>query len=741
MIYKVDQIREDFSPFADLGTYAPIVAEVNDHLVLRLIRNGTEMELSFHQDGYVNQRQEGSDRRYSSINSVLANEDFADLRKWADSQQHLLRGRVERETIPVIGQVTPGESEGGVDKLDEVIAPQAAAEFPRVLITLIDGPAGIGKTSLIRLLAYNRAKNYKIEQRPLILHVESRGRMLQNVTDLMAFSLQTLRLPITYDQVPTLIRNGLITLAIDGFDELGDPSGYELAWAQVNELIKASRGRGTLILAGRETFIGRERLATALNAIDENRDKIISFSVLPIQPAMARDWLCDAGWNETTLASETVQPLLERGSYALRPFFLSELAREGVEDKILEGKIEDLLSFLINAMIEREAGKFGEDINTATSVESRKDFIEQLMWEVARDLAENQSDALPEDSVGWLAEVVAADKFPEGLVGILKNRANVIAFLTRDDRRGYLRFVHGQILNFFLSKVTVSTITQNEVPKFVRRNIFGVEFLENFSSVVRHLPEDDVNLFIERALEQIRVLGDSDRSRRNLASLVMAACGVFQPNVVPVIADVGLDEAYMTETLSHMHLNSVTIAQLNVRQADLREVIFDPNCHIVSLVTDETFIPPPSFPTPNTIDLPGRTLTKPDDVSSWLSNRRRASLPFMPDYEIAATLSQFPLFDLMLRVARYRPYWLKEGEDRSARRILEDPNWERLRGIMEKHDLLVERTDVQASGRPGLFYHVKNRPALLRLDSPPSDILPFLVEVLETSISEGHSGE
>jgi hypothetical protein len=81
--------------------------------------------------------------------------------------------------------------------------------------------------------------------------------MLQNITDLMAFSLQTLRLSVTYDQVPVLVRHGLVTLAIDGFDELGDPNGYDLAWAQVNDLVVEARGQGQIILAGRETFIGR----------------------------------------------------------------------------------------------------------------------------------------------------------------------------------------------------------------------------------------------------------------------------------------------------------------------------------------------------------------------------------------------------------------------------------------------------------------------------------------------------
>ena len=46
--------------------------------------------------------------------------------------------------------------------------------------------------------------------------------MLTFLQDLIAFSLQRLRLLVTYDQIPVLVRHGLVTLSIDGFDELGD---------------------------------------------------------------------------------------------------------------------------------------------------------------------------------------------------------------------------------------------------------------------------------------------------------------------------------------------------------------------------------------------------------------------------------------------------------------------------------------------------------------------------------------
>jgi thioester reductase-like protein len=46
--------------------------------------------------------------------------------------------------------------------------------------------------------------------------------VLSFLQDLIAYSLQVMRANVTFDQLPVLVRNGLVQLAIDGFDELGD---------------------------------------------------------------------------------------------------------------------------------------------------------------------------------------------------------------------------------------------------------------------------------------------------------------------------------------------------------------------------------------------------------------------------------------------------------------------------------------------------------------------------------------
>ncbi|WJS99029.1 hypothetical protein [Novosphingobium humi] len=734
MIEFPESLVEDLAPFADLGTEPPRATQNEDGIVIRLVRNGTEFTLRFATDGRIVEQSELGERLHLSFRALLASASFTDLGRWADSQQAFLRSRVQAETIPIVGAISGNGGECTVQHFDDYLddcwrdRPQ-----PRSVIAVIDGPAGIGKTGLIRSLAFKRAESYRRTQRPLILHVESRGRMLQNITDLMAFSLQTLKIFVTYDQIPVLVRHGLVTLVVDGFDELGDPSGYELAWAQVNELVQSARGGGTLIFAGRETFINRDRILKAIPAIDLSVDRLEDFSLTGVSPAIARDWLHTQGWTGENLDSEAVRPLFEEGSYALRPFFLSELARPGVQQQVAAGEVEELLSFLIAAMVEREAGKFGGDVDAVTTSAQRTQFISRLMEEVARDLAENQAGAIQVETLSWLVEAVCDEFLPKEVTGILKNRAGVIAFLTDDDRRGYRKFIHEYVYNYYLSKSFISSVIDGELTKYIRRNIFGVDFLECFSEVCRNLSQENVDALVKSALNMISTAGDHDRARGNLAAMVISACSAVTPTAIPVIADVSVEEAYVAETMSEIILKNVFIGQMHARSADFRNVKFEGDCSISTLIADDGTVPAIKIPMPAVLALPDKTLRKPEDVLEWF-NGQAWTFDADDQFSIDDLLSKLEPFNLLARIVRHKGFWLKDCEERTARRILDDPNWELVKQLLDEHNLLTMRLDVQASGGSAPFYHVKNKAALRDLKHPPKEVWPFLQKLLSESL-------
>lgn len=721
------ELLHDLAPFADLGTDAPSGIMDGGNAVIGLWRNGDFCTVRVEESGVVEQIG-ASSTRHSSFKALLASPRYADLARWADQQRVSLSSIVDRETIPVTGAVSDKIEEGWLAVDGLLKTGQSLGK--RNTVVVVDGPAGIGKSALVRKIAFERSSKYSTRRDPLVLHVESRGRVLQNLTDLMAFGLQSLRLLVTFDQVPILVKHGLIVLAIDGFDELGDPSGYDLAWAQLNELIEATRGAGGLVLSGRETFISGHRIRTALPALEEPLDELMTFTVYPVQPTVARRWLSRQGWPETAFEAENAAPLFAAGSYALRPFFLRQLADSETATEILSGVIDDTLSFLIWTMLTREQKKFGKDIEAATTAYEREKFVVDLMEEVARDMAENQSDAISSDTISWLSDAVS-DALPAGVQGILRNRAGVVAFLTNDERRGYRKFVHEEVYNFFLSRVIIKAISGGETPKFVRRNILSLDILESFSDVVRNSSASQIAEFLEQCVALLRVLPDQDRSRGNIASLLMAALSVTSAEEVISIADVAIDEARLSETVSALRLQRVSVNQLDVRDADLRLVEFV-DCNVVTLVGSDSTIPSTSIPAPKVLATERETFTNPQQMEAWFAKQHWKVAGF-PEFSLQEMLARMPMMQLLSRVARYKPFWIKDGDDKSARKILDDPQWDQLRAMLEKHGYLLVRNDVPASGKNAMFYHLRSRESFLNIDSSHTDLLPLLREIVAVS--------
>jgi hypothetical protein len=742
MNVEQNEILRDLAPFADLGTNSPTLSATDDHgMIIRFVRNGVNFSVKINSDGSVFLRVEDEERKFITIKSMLASPWFADLAKWATTQNLLLAeqyGLTAKSSavdqIKLVGKFSESNEGGDLDRIDTLLKQAQLDPYNSTSILLLNGPAGIGKTTFIRQIQAKRAQNYRIEQGSLILHVESRGRMLQNITDLIAFSLQTLRASVTYDQVPTLIRHGLVTLAIDGFDELVDPNGYRLAWAQINDLINEIRGHGALILAGRETFINRQQILQALTSFHNDCDRMYVFELTSLEPQAAKRWLREKGWSDDLIAADAVAPLFDEGSYALRPFFISELAKQEIVDNLKSNIVDDLLPFLIDTMIERETTKFGQDVESATTSLQRKQFIQQYMQEVARDLADNQTHAISADTLSWIAEVVAEEVVGINLVPQFRHRASVVAFLTNDERRGHRRFAHEQFAIYFLSDVIFDAIIRQEAPKFIRRNILGLETLEIFCSLARKKPHAEIMLFFTNAMKLLSTIGDADRARQNIAALITAAACVTAPNLPLEIKNVYFDEIYFTETPSAIRLTECVLNQAYITGSNLKSVNFS-GCSIGTLVADSESMLSPTLPIPTKLILPDRFLTDPTVIREWMSEAGgfgNVKTFTLDDVEksvrqggLKEALETVPLMDLFFRVRRYKPFWIKDSEERAARRILDDPEWERLRALLIKHDMLSERYDIPSAGRPAVFYHLKHRNALNMSKDAPANIVSF----------------
>lgn len=734
------QILEDLLVFADLGTEPPRVHQ-GDPLVVRMFRRGEELELRFHGDGAEKVIEHSLDthvtQTHASYHALLASERWGNLREWPRNQKTALRQTLSviSPRIPVIGSLSNSDVALDIEKLDDRLD-EHEHKGESVHVTLIDGPAGIGKTTFISSLALSRAETYQtIRRRPLILHVQSRGRVLTYLQDMIAFSLQKLRLAVTFDQLPVLVRRGLVILAIDGFDELADPNGYDLAWGQINDLVDQVRGHGTLILAGRETFIGLERIQTRLTSLTK-QDDVDLLSLEHPDPTTAKDWLKKKKWSDEGLRS--AEALFEPGSYALRPFFLSQFADPGTESSIGETSTGSLLGFLVQSMIDREADKLGDAVAKVLDEDKRRDYLLRLLCEVARSMADDGMEAIDEHMLAWSVDAAAVG-MPSEIVGLLKHRAPVTAFMEKDDAPNYRRFTHSQIYHYFLGLETIALIVKREIPKYVRRNIMGAEFLTTFSDVLAETAGSDpdrISAFFRSACHLVEAYAWVDQGVRNLGAYMMATLPAMEGTENLSIRGLDIDEATIQGTAPPAEIHKVVMNQLDIRGSDIREMTFAGST-VVTLVVDDATRVPVSFPDPARLQYAGTggksksVITDPEKITKWLDKHGRSEQSDREDHGLVpSTLRDHPLLTLLGRVCRSKPYWIPLVKKAKFQDYVEDPWWRELLGLLESHNL-VRRERKSVSGKKTDLVHVKRSKDILIENSDDDEIRKFYKSLVE----------
>lgn len=721
----INTLASDLLPFVDIGTAAPRVTQKTGSLHAQFIRDGREFKILIDEStSKVTVQKKGFPAKgVASFSALLASDDFSNLRKWADSQAELLR-RVtvdSKKQLPINGHTHKQARIEGVDQVDALLNAESR-KLDASEVLLIDGPAGIGKTNLVEQLALLRAERYRASPSALILHVRSRGRVLSNLQDLMAFSLQTLRSNTTYDQVPVLLKHGLIAVAVDGFDELGDPNGYELAWSQVNDLISAARGKGLVLLSGRDTFLGRDRLFRDVKSLREGYDTVVGLTLEAPTPLQAQGWLRTKGWADVHFKIPAVSSLLEDGSFALRPMFLN-LMSENLEPRRLREQSDSFLTpLLVQHMLQREAKLFGDGVEAVISRSVLEDFLLRFLIEVSRDMADSQSEALDETALSWLVDLSLGDGFPEEVVRLIRNRAGVVAALKPDVRSGYKSFVHSHLQNYFLSLAVLEAIGKGEVPKFLKRNVLGSELISVFGDVAAKAAESQapqMEPFINRAIALASVYRGADRAGRNAGALVVSALALL-PDAQEIV-DCEIDETVVRGTANRVSLVRVSVHQLDCRGADLRSVVFN-DCRVVNVIANQATRFSSSFPLPRQIAVEGADdLTVPAQIEEWLTRHGRNATSTVATGLALPVLTAHGIYKLLGRACRVRQYWLRLGDDLQADKILRDRYWEDLAAQLRTCNLLREEAR-QASGAKSTFTHIRMREKILLEDSSNADV-------------------
>jgi hypothetical protein len=574
-----EQIFSDLSIFADAGT-EPQIMDGTHGFQIKIAREGEDRKYFFQVGVDRVERRDVRQKNFVDFKSLLASNEFSGLQFFSDTQKRLLNIKGINQYLEPAGVWSEANIETNplkYDKFQELVRPRSRSNFHFVLV---DGPAGVGKTSLIERLVLDRAS---IQGGVPILHVTSRGRRLTNLRDALAGTRDELGAKFRSREVPVLVRNGLLQVALDGFDEFVDPSGYKDAWSALKDFIRECGTSGPLILAARDTFFDQQGFEKELSTLGGGGADIAIIRLSEVSPATAKAWLEKRGWAKTELDSDATQYFLRPGSYILRPFFLSRIVELKGWSELIDSKTTPQ-TFLIDSMIKREAEILSKPLSAeAEMVEAA---LEDLFEFIAEDMAEREVDTLPTHYLAFYGEIAFQGKVPAESISRVMHSLGSIALLERGGPNDLVRFPHTEITNRFLARSLIHRLSEGTVPSFLGRIILAMDRVEAF---VERMQE--INLATASAVFQR--IGEAKRNERqtlqfdsNITSLMLSSLSrkdIFTEK--QCVSDVYANDVRALYELAESAIVNSHILRLDARNCDLSEVNFD-NTDVSFLIVD-----------------------------------------------------------------------------------------------------------------------------------------------------------
>ena len=667
-MFDSKQDADDIAKFCDPFTEARIKQGVKGTSVV-MLRNGREV--SYEIDP-VNGKVSAKHRRaiFPDANSLLASEEFANLQQLAKTQ--LRAHKREPRTIPATLILDGAHADG------ESLSEYVAASEDRLRLMLIDGAAGVGKSFHIRsLVAAQATRVEKGKVTPPVLHVSSKGRRLSNLNDVLASSTQELAASFRASHVATIVRRGLLVVAIDGFDELVDADGYEDSWAALRSFVNEVGGAGTILLAARDTFVEEQEL---LAKIEKDRAEV-ELSLLHIHPPSqiaAIEWLAQSpSWKAADVKSSITADFLAEGSYSLRPFFLRELHEaKGWREVIDTGP----RSFLVNRLLHRESVLLAQQLG-GTTADVVKPRLYALLQEIALEMGAREVDWIEVEHLGYMTEYCFDGLLDESSLRKLMYKSGSFAFLEIGSDPGKRSFPHTEIRSYFLGAAILSSLGKGILPSVMRRAALGAEHMEAFAEVFGSETEE-----LRRAADflgqQFRAIPVADSFSANIGSLLLMMAGLGAVNRVDFAVVI---DATFAGGVPDLTINESRIGRLDARGANLRKRRLV-ETSVDTLVVDETTQFGAEAMSIDNLEI--RCTERTEIIRGRQKVEEHLQEKIEEGSDGAAGSEYVELFDRIVRRLVRHHYMRERGGDDEGAFLLQDANWPFVRDVLDRNERL-----------------------------------------------------
>ena len=677
-----------------------------------LVRKGAEIAIQREAGGAIRVLRGPGQRRYRNLKGLLVSETFADLGRLASAQLHVTSDLTDpttgepRKYLPNAGQIQRGKESAELtfDRVCERLEEPA----DRLRIFVVNGVAGIGKSHLIDRIVRRRAAptSYK-SGAPLLLHVESRGKVLTSLSDRIAGTLAGLRASFVEEELRPLIRRGALQVAIDGFDELSDSRGYVRAWGALKDFIRDLRGKGTCVLAGRDTMLDVNTVREGLGNVVDDR----SITFLHVQHPRTEDiraWLSKRElWRGRNQDLALVENQMRETEYLRRPFFVSQIADLG-PDRFQDARGEPVVD-LMDRIIRREGEKLtgvASDIETEVASE----LYRRVLSEAAQVMVDDETNTIEVDLVALLIEDAFSSRADREMTSALVQRAGALALLEEDASDSNRRsFPHETVRSYFFSHNVFDDFPEHGPSVGLHRTPLGAEDFRIFNRVARSKTVDEQSRLRGSLLAALRDANGHDYLRANVGGLLLAFAPLTgrsngEEAEKLVLTDLELNDVWLADLAGtqQLVLMRCTIHRLDVRGADLGEVDFF-DVRVYELVGDSfvrfgVHVPRVDAIIESKHFKESRWFGRP---SEWIEEKSAGQSREEPD-------GRWYLLEKFARVSM-RQYAIRSGKDNNdpaARTILESPWWPDLRRVLEAHGRLEIREDPDASGPKSMWFHL-----------------------------------